>query len=256
MQWDESGARRYESGVSKGVLYRINQSNQYTPGVPWNGLTSVSESPDGAEPNDLWADNIKYATLYSAETFGATVEAYTYPEEFEECDGSAEIADGVYLGQQARQPFGLCYRTEIGDDTNPERGYKLHLVYNATARPSDKDYETINDNPDAITFSWEISTIHVNVTGKKPASTIIIDSTKADATKLAALEEVLYGSTTYSAVADPSGKNPKSEGWYTENNGVYTPTNDTTPQSGTTYYSATTTDARLPLPDEIISMMS
>ena len=256
MKWDENGDRRYESGVSKGVLYDIDEHGSYTPGVAWNGLTSVNESPDGAEPTDLWADNIKYATLYSAETFGGTIEAYTYPDEFAKHDGSAEVADGVYVGQQTRQPFGFCYRTEIGDDLKGDRGYKLHLVYNATARPSDKDYETINDNPDAIQFSWEISTLPVNVTGKKPTSLIIIDSTKANSTKLASLEEILYGTDTYSAVTPVGNENPSEEGWYTKSGDVYTKTSDTSVQNGTTYYERTTTDARMPMPDEIASLMS
>lgn len=195
MEWDKSGERRYEAGVSHGVFYPIDNQGNYTPGVVWNGLTSVNESPEGAEPNELWADNMKYAVLYSAETFGATIEAYTYPEEFEECDGSAALVAGVYVGQQKRKPFGFCYRTEISDDLGTS-GYKLHLVYGATARPSDKDYETINDSPDAITFSWEITTTPVNVTGHQATATVVVDSTKVDSTKLAALEAILYGSGT------------------------------------------------------------
>lgn len=195
MEWDKSSERRYEAGVSHGVFYPIDNQGNYTPGVVWNGLTSVNESPEGAEPNELWADNIKYAVLYSAETFGATIEAYTYPEEFEECDGSATLVAGAYIGQQKRKPFGFCYRTEISDDLGTS-GYKLHLVYGATARPSDKDYETINDSPDAITFSWEITTTPVNVTGHQATATVVVDSTKVDSTKLAALEAILYGSGT------------------------------------------------------------
>lgn len=203
LEWDKTGERLYETGVSCGVLYQIDQTGEYTPGVAWNGLTSVSESPDGAEPNELWADNIKYAVLYSAETFGATIEAYTYPAEFEENDGSVELATGVHIGQQKRKPFGFCYRTEIGNDTatDSDDGYKLHLIYNATASPSDKDYETVNDSPDAITFSWEITTTPVNVTGHKPTATVVIDSTKADATKLAALEQILYGTPASGSTA-------------------------------------------------------
>ena len=220
LEWDKTGERQYETGVSRGVLYQIDQTGEYTPGVAWNGLTSVSEAPDGAEPNELWADNIKYAVLYSAETFGATIEAYTYPVEFEENDGSVELATGVHIGQQKRKPFGFCYRTEIGNDTatDSDDGYKLHLIYNATASPSDKDYETVNDSPDAITFSWEITTTPVNVTGHKPTSTVVIDSTKADPTKLAALEQILYG----------------------------------TPASGNTE----AIPARMPLPDEIKTLMT
>jgi len=197
--WDKSGERLYETGVNHGVLYPMTSSGTYGTGVAWNGLTSVSESPDGAEANDLWADNIKYATLRSTETFGFTIEAYMYPDEFALCDGTASPVDGVYLGQQSRKPFGFVYRTEVGNDTSTEEddSYKLHIVYNATASPSDKDYETINDSPDAITFSWECDTTPVNVTGYKPVSTIVIDSSKfkesAAAEKLALLESKLFG---------------------------------------------------------------
>ena len=194
LEWDKSGERYYENGISRGVLYEKDSSGAYVNGVAWNGLTSVQESPDGAEPNELWADNMKYGVLYSAETFGGTIEAYTYPPEFEKCDGSATLATGVTIGQQTREPFGFCYRTEVGNDTGEAgAGYKLHLVYGATASPSDRDYETINDSPDAITFSWEFTTIPVNVAGHKPTSTIIIDSRTADETKLTALEKILYG---------------------------------------------------------------
>lgn len=189
--WDATGERYYESGVDHGVLYPL-KNGSYQTGVAWNGLTSVSESPEGAEPTDLWADNIKYATLISAETFGGTIEAYTYPEEFAECDGSWTPVNGVYVGQQDRIPFGFCYRTKLGNDAGLD-AYKLHIVYNATASPSEKSYETINDSPDAITFSWEINTTPVNVTGHKPTSLIVIDSDKCDATALANLENQLYG---------------------------------------------------------------
>ena len=195
IEWDATGARLYETGVDHGVLY-VQGANGYGDGVAWNGLTSVTESPDGAEPTDLWADNIKYASMRSAETFGGTIEAYTYPEEFNECDGYLVIAEGVYAGQQGRKSFGFCYRTKLGNDVDgSEHGYKLHLVYGATASPSEKGYETINDSPDAITFSWEFETTPVNMTGGKPTSVIVIDSTKADATKLATLEGILYGSS-------------------------------------------------------------
>lgn len=190
--WDKTGERFYENGVNHGVLYR-QVNGTYPNGVVWNGLTAVNESPDGAEPTDLYADNIKYASMRSAETFGGTIEAYTYPEEWEECDGSASVADGVTLGQQPRSSFGLCYRTEIGNDVSNTAGYKLHLVYGATASPSERNYETINDSPDAITFSWEFDTVPIEVAGYKPTSVITIDSTKADATKLADLEDALYG---------------------------------------------------------------
>ena len=193
--WDAVGEHIFETGVRNGVLYLKDETGAYNTGVAWNGLTSVSESPEGAEPTDLYADDIKYLTLMSAENFKATIEAYTYPVEFEECDGSATIANGVVIGQQARKPFGLCYRTAIGNDTDGnEHGYKLHIVYGCQASPADKQYSTINDSPEAITFSWEVRTTPVNVTGKKPTSTLIIDSTKADKAKLTALDAMLYGS--------------------------------------------------------------
>lgn len=199
--WDKTGERYFETGVDHGVLYPQKADGTYDDGVVWNGLTAVTESPDGAEPNDLYADNIKYASLRSAETFGATIEAYTYPEEFAECDGSAAMSTGVYIGQQTRKPFGFSYRTLVGNDTatDTDDGYKLHIIYNATASPSEKNYETVNDSPDAITMSWEIDTTPVPVTGKKPTATITIDSTKCDATKLKALEDILYGTATKNA---------------------------------------------------------
>ena len=193
--WDAIGEHTFETGVRNGVLYLKDAQGAYNTGVAWNGLTSVSESPEGAEATDLYADDIKYLTLMSAENFKATIEAYTYPVEFEECDGSATIATGVVIGQQTRKPFGLCYRTAIGNDTDGnEHGYKLHIVYGCQASPSEKQYSTINDSPEAITFSWEVNTTPVNVTGKKPTATLIIDSTKADKAKLTALEAILYGS--------------------------------------------------------------
>ena len=193
--WDAIGEHTFETGVRNGVLYLKDTNGAYNTGVAWNGLTSVSESPEGAEATDLYADDIKYLSLMSAENFKATIEAYTYPVEFEECDGSATIANGVVIGQQSRKPFGLCYRTSIGNDTDGnEHGYKLHIVYGCQASPSEKQYSTINDSPDAVTFSWEVSTTPVNVNGKKPTATLIIDSTKADKAKLTALEAILYGS--------------------------------------------------------------
>lgn len=193
--WDAIGEHTFETGVRNGVLYLKGVEGTYNTGVAWNGLTSVSESPEGAEATDLYADDVKYLTLMSAENFKATIEAYTYPVEFEECDGSATIAKGVVIGQQTRKPFGLCYRTAIGNDTDGnEHGYKLHIVYGCQASPSEKQYSTINDSPEAITFSWEVNTTPVNVNGKKPTATLIIDSTKADKAKLTALEAILYGS--------------------------------------------------------------
>lgn len=201
LQWDTTGNRFFELGVDHGVLYPFDTTTStYPTGVAWNGLTSVNESPDGAEPNDMWADNLKYATIRSTETFGGTIEAYTYPVEFEACDGSASIATGVTIGQQSRSAFGLSYRTRIGNDVSDELGYKLHLVYGATASPSEKSYETINDSPDAITFSWEFDTTPVAVgTGFKPTSLITIDSTKADKDALEDLEAILYGSESATA---------------------------------------------------------
>ena len=198
--WDNTGERLYETGVSKGVLY-IPTSGVYSKGVAWNGLTAVTESPSGAEATPLYADDIKYLNLMSNEEFGCTIEAYTYPDEFAECDGSASLVDGVYIGQQARKTFGFCYRTVLGNDTeNNDHGYKLHLIYGCLAAPSEKSYATINDSPEAITFSWEVSTTPVNVTGHKPTACITIDSTKVDPTKLASLEAKLYGDTSTEAM--------------------------------------------------------
>lgn len=193
--WDQTGDRLYETGVKNGVLYVRGTDGNYEGGVAWNGLTAVTESPSGAEPTPLYADDIKYLNLLSNEEFAATIEAYTYPDEFMECDGSKSIATGVYIGQQARKTFGLCYKTTLGNDVDGnDHGYKLHIIYGALAAPSEKAYATINDSPEAVTFSWEISTTPVEVTGAKPTASIVIDSTKADKTKLAALEAILYGS--------------------------------------------------------------
>lgn len=192
--WDQTGDRLYETGVKNGVLYIQNSDGTYPKGVAWNGLTSITESPSGAEATALYADDMKYLNLISAEEFGATVEAYTYPDEFAECDGSASLATGVTVGQQSRKTFALCYRTVLGNDTdNDAHGYKLHIIYGATAAPSEKAYSTVNDSPEAITFSWELKTTPVNVAGFKPTACITIDSTKADPAKLTALEEILYG---------------------------------------------------------------
>ena len=210
--WDESGKRLYETGVEKGVLYVQGESGTYEKGVAWNGLTAVTESPSGAEPTALYADDIKYLELFSAEEFGATLECYTYPDEFAECDGSAEVAPGVIIGQQNRKTFGLCYRTTLGNDVKGnEFGYKLHLIYGAKASPSEKSYSTINDSPEAITFSYEITTTPVNVTGHKPTASLTINSTKVDPSKLQQLEAMLYG--------------------------------------------AESTEAKLPLPDEVINLL-
>ena len=220
--WDKTGERFYETGVDRGVLYVQDNLGQYPKGVAWNGLTGVTESPTGAEPTPLYADNIKYLNLISVEEFEANIEAYTYPEEFEECDGSAELTPGVTLGQQPRKTFGLCYRTRLGNDLEGEDyGYKLHLIYGAKAAPSDKGYETINDTPDAITFSWDVTTTPVPVTGFKPTASLVIDSTKVDSVKLKSLEDILYGR------AAVEGETPSDA-----------------------------VEARLPLPDEVLTIIT
>lgn len=218
--WDQEGKRTYETGTRNGVLYVKNSDGTYPKGIAWNGLTGVTESPTGAESTPLYADDIKYLNLRSAEEFGGTIEAYTYPDEFMECDGTASLAPGVYVGQQSRKSFGFSYRTVIGNDTDGEaHGYKLHLVYGADASPSERSYGTVNDSPEAITFSWQFSTTPVNVTGAKPTALLTIDSTKVDKDKLATLEDILYG------------KNGTGE-------------------------SDTGSDARLPLPDEVAQIFA
>lgn len=219
--WDKTGEHYYETGVKNGVLYPMSASGTYPKGVAWNGLTAITESPSGAEATALYADDIKYLNLMSNEEFGATVEAYTYPDEFAECDGSASLAEGVYIGQQARKTFGLCYRTTLGNDSKGnDYGYKLHIIYGAMASPSEKAYSTINDSPDAVTFSWELTTTPVAVANFKPTASLTIDSTKVDPQKLASLEEILYGK-------DGTGED----------------------------HSTGAVDPRLPLPDEIANLM-
>lgn len=202
--WDAIGERLYETGLDRAVLYTATQSDPYGKGTAFNGLTEMTEKPSGAELTDLFADNIKYASLRAAETFGATMGAFTYPDEFAECDGSVSPADGVYFGQQARKPFGFSYRTLIGDDQHDsaDKGYKLHLLYGMSAAPSERAYNPINDSPNATTFSWELSSTPVVVAGYKPVSCITIDSTKADAAKLAALEAILYGTAAVEGGAE------------------------------------------------------
>lgn len=193
--WDNAGERLFETGVKNGVLYVQDEDGTYMDGVVWNGLTAITESPSGAEETPLYADDIKYVVFYSNEEFGATIEAYTYPEEFEQCDGSAQLGAGVTVGQQARRSFGLVYKTAIGNDIQgQDLGYKIHIIYGAKAAPSEKAYATINDSPEAITFSWELSTVPVNVAGLKPTSTVVIDSTKCDTRVLEVIEDKLFGS--------------------------------------------------------------
>lgn len=257
--WDQTGERFYETGVKQGVLYVQGTGGTYPSGVAWNGLTAVTESPSGAEATALYADDIKYLNLMSTEEFGATIEAYTYPDEFAECDGSAELASGVAIGQQKRKTFGLCYKTTLGNDTeNNEYGYKLHMIYGAIAAPSEKAYATINDSPEAITFSWEVTTTPVNVDGFKPTASLTIDSTKADSTKLAALEKILFGSDYEKLSSQPSDWTTNYTDYYTlESDGTYKKVTGTSAPTftGKDYYSAGE-DARLPLPDEIKTLMA
>ena len=202
--WDNSGEHVYETGISKGVLYPIQEGGAYSKGVAWNGLTAVTENPTGADATPLYADDIKYLSLTAAEEFGATIEAYTYPDEFGVCDGSAELKPGLLIGQQNRSLFGLCYRTTLGNDEEGGNfGYKLHLVYGAIAAPSSKGYKTINDKPEAITFSWAVTTTPVAVEGFKPTASVTIDSTKITPTALAAIEELLYGGTAEASLPLP-----------------------------------------------------
>lgn len=198
--WDQISEKLYETGVEKGVIYPISSTGTYPAGYAWNGLTKVSESPSGAEATPIYANNKKYINMISNEEFGGTIEAYTYPDEFMECDGSKQAANGLYLGQQTRKAFGLCYKTLLGNDTDMnDYGYKLHIVYNALVSPSSKEFSTVNDSPEAITFSWEFNTTAVEVEGFKPISTLVIDSTKTDPDKLAALEDILYGTNSTDA---------------------------------------------------------
>jgi len=200
--WDQVGTKQYETGVDHGVLFPWDSTKQtpgYGDGVAWSGLTGVTESPAGAEPNKIYADNIEYLNLISAEEFGATIEAYSYPDEFAECDGSAQLVAGVTIGQQPRKMFGFSYCTKIGNDISDEAGYKIHLIYGAKAAPSERAYATVNDSPEAITFSWELSTTPVAVTGFKPTAHVEIDSTKTDSSKLEAFKAILYGSGTTAA---------------------------------------------------------
>ena len=269
--WDESGKKFYESGVDHGVLY-VMSSNTYPKGVAWNGLTAVTESPSGAEPSDFYADNIKYASMRSAEDFGGTIEAYTYPDEYKQCIGEADLVTGAVISQQERKVFGFCYRTKVGNDTDgDDHAYKLHIVYGATASVSERAYNTINDSPELITFSWEFTTTPVNVTGFKPTSLIVIDSRTANASALAALEAKLYGTAAVEAhaavytqvAADAAFDGTKT--YYTKDGTTYTEaTGLASFANGTTYYLLTSpaveasaaVDGYLPLPDEVKSTLT
>lgn len=274
--WDKTSEHFYETGNDHAVVYPYNaNSKEYDSGVAWNGITGITESPSGADETALYADNIKYLSLRAAEEYGMTVTAYTYPDEFAELDGSAFAEDlpGVRIYQQARKTFGLSYRTIIGNDTESnDHGYKLHLVYGLTASPSERGYSTVNDSPEAIEFSWEMTGVPVAITGYKNSCLITIDSTAFTTTekhaKLKALEDVLYGTDasddTYEATT-PATTNPKTEGLYertgtgtSEDPYVYDPTDDETVDAGKTYYKKIThpgTDPRLPLPDEVFSIL-
>lgn len=258
LKWDQAGERLYETGVKNGVLY-VQNSGAYPTGVAWNGLSSVSESPEGAEATAIYADNMKYLNLYSAEDFKATVEAYMYPDEFAECDGSAELVagSGVFIGQQKRKSFGLCYRTELGNDEDGEDyGYKIHIIYGCKASPTERAYETINDSPDAITFSWEITTTPVDVTGHKPTATIVIDSTKLDSAKLAAVENALYGIDA----AEFDATQTYAVGVYvTHSNKTYrckTAITTAAAWDNSKWDEVSNAGPYLPLPDEILTMIS
>lgn len=266
--WDQTGERFYETGIDHGVLYPYNTgTSSYDNGVAWNGLTSVTESPSGAESNAQYADNIKYLDLLSAEEFAATLECYTYPDEWELCDGSVSPVSGVSIRQQPRKSFGLSYRTKIGNDVDQDLGYKLHLVYGCKATPSERGYNTVNDSPEAITFSYSISTTPVNVTGYKATAIITIDSTKFTSTearaRLTNLENKLYGTdgtVTYSATADETPQDGKT--YYTRSGSAepytYTVFTGDTFEQGVTYYEKSTsggTQPYLPLPDEVISTL-
>lgn len=259
--WDATGERLYETGVKQGVLYVQQTGGIYPKGVAWNGLTTVTESPSGAEATALYADDIKYLNLMSTEEFGATIEAYTYPDEFAECDGSATLAEGVTIGQQTRKTFGMAYRTSLGNDVDGSAyGYKLHIIYGATASPSEKAYATINDSPEAITFSWEVTTTPVNVTGAKPTASLVIDSTKADPEKLAAFEAILYGSDGELTTEEPLDWDTSYANYFEQVDGVWKNVEgvlDSAPEwAEGKYYKTKGTDPRLPLPDEIKTLLA
>lgn len=260
LAWDANGERFYETGVDHGVLYQQAADGTYPKGVVWNGLTTVTESPSGAEATALYADNIKYLNLLSTEEFGATIEAYTYPDEFAECDGSASIATGVTIGQQSRKTFGMSYRTVLGNDIQTNNySYKLHIIYGAVAAPSEKAYATINDSPEAISFSWEVSTTPVSVSGFQPTASIVIDASKADSEKLAKLETVLYGSDPTVTATQPDDWEENYANYFElQADGTYKPVEadmGSAPTWEASKYYTNGVDARLPLPDEIADIM-
>lgn len=257
--WDETGQREYETGIKNAVLYPRNSDGSYPKGYVWNGITGVTESPSGAEPTDLYADDIKYMSLTSAETVGATIEAYMYPDEFKQCDGSAEIAAGVVIGQQKRTAFGMSYKTTLGNDVDGDDfGYKIHLLYGATASPSEKAYASKNDSPEAVTFSWEVTTNPINIDGFKPTASILIDSTKAKKDKLAALESILYGKAAELTKTQPEDWNTNYKNYVTKkSDGTYEAiTQESAPAWAENTYYVPEVDARLPLPNEIIEIMA
>lgn len=263
LEWDKVGEHYYETGCDQGVIYPLTGTT-YDKGEAWNGLTTVTQSPSGAEPTALWADNIKYLNIMSAEEFGGTFECYTYPDAFKECNGEKTVAPGLTIGQQNRKSFGFAYRSIKGNDTMSNAyGYKLNLIYNCLASPSEKSYATVNDSPEAGTFSFEFKTTPVNVTGSKPTSILVVESDKADPTKLATLESILYGSDGTVSYNEFTGSAFEEDVTYYERTGtvgsyVYTPTQDTSYNDQKTYYVKVitgATDPRLPLPDEVISIL-
>lgn len=265
LAWDQSGEKKFETGTDRGVLYPI-ANGAYPNGSVWNGLTAVNESPEGGDAQDFYADNIKYGSLRGTENFGGTIECYTYPDEWKACDGRKELLPGVTVAQQNRKAFGLSYRSLIGNDTELlDYGYTIHLVYNATASPSEKNRQTINESPEAQTFSYEFKTTPVPVSavdGLKATSHLEIDSTKVTSGQLAAIEAILYGtagSVSYSEVSAISTDNPAEEGWYEKVGSTYVLSEDTTADLTKTYYEKVETgavDARLPLPDEVFDILS
>lgn len=266
--WDQTAEHFYETGNDRAVVYPYNNTNKsYDKGYAWNGITGVTESPSGADETAIFADNIKYLSLRAAEEFGMTVTAYTYPDEFAEMDGSAFPTKGVRIYQQARKTFGFSYRSILGNDTESnDHGYMLHLIYGLTASPSERSYSTVNDSPEAIEFSWEMTGVPVAITGFKNSCLLTVKSTDfvtpEEQAKLKALEDILWGTDAgdvYTAVTPVGSENPTTEGWYEKSGNTYVATTDTTVDAQKTYYSKTTvtaTDARLPLPDEVIALLS